>query len=334
MTETLLYPAPAEAAVPGNGALAAARLLAATRDGEPLVDRLRTGIAAAVHLRLIGPGSRLPSVRAVSLASGEEYRIAVLAYRALAAEGLVEVRLRQGAFVAPRPTPPEPELGETAAWAAEVLRQAALLRIRASQLPSLLERAVAAPLRCLCVESVEDELVALADEFGGQWGMEVTELRLSDRVGAAELPLAARQVDLVVTTGFHAGAVAAGARAAGTAFLVSAAGEAYAATLSEVLRGGPVTVLVADEAYGDRLRVLPGAERLDIRVVRDAASVESLPAEQPVVVTPAARRRLGPVRLRMLVAPGEFVSQDAAPVLASLMVARNLGGRPAGNGTR
>ncbi len=289
-------------------------------------ERLRTWIASGLHLGHLRPGSRLPSIRQVADAAGAEHRAVAAAYRTLAAEGLVEVRNRQGAFVAGNWEPAPPVLGETAEWLAGVLEGASGLRIRVPQLSDVVARwTTSARIRCACIESVEDERAALVAEMAGQWGMDAFAVT-PDRVRAdgRGAPEALHGAELIVTTAFHATEAHAAGRSLGVPVLVLAAGAEMVQAAEEVLAQGPLTAVVADPAYAARLRFLRGSERLRVVLADDAPALASLAAGECVLLTPAARQRLGTDAPRMLVPLPSFVSRTPARVIASFLIQHNL----------
>jgi PAS domain S-box-containing protein len=289
-------------------------------------ERLRTWIASGLHLGHLRPGSRLPSIRQVAEAAGAEHRAVAAAYRTLAAEGLVEVRNRQGAFVAGSWEPAPPVLGETAEWLAGVLEGASGLRIRIPQLSEVVSRwTTSSRVRCACLESVEDERAALVAEMAGQWGMDAVPVSpgsiRADGRGAQD---ALHGVELIVTTAFHATEAHAAGRALGVPVLVLAAGPEMVQAAEERLAAGPLTAVVADAGYASRLRFLRGSERLRVVLADDAPALASLAPSESVLLTPAARQRLGSDSPRMLVPLPSFVSRTPARTIAAFLIQHNL----------
>ncbi|HEX5725546.1 MAG TPA: GntR family transcriptional regulator, partial [Longimicrobiaceae bacterium] len=303
------------------------RVLVGHGRGE-FVDRLRAGIAAGTTLGYLRPGDRLPSIREAAQAAGVDHRVVASAYRWLAAEGTVEVRNRHGVMVAAPPAPDLPELGETAEWLARVLEEACAHQVKVSQLPDLLRRWTAsARLHCACVESCPDSLAALTHELKHQWGLDTYPVALARGTtpghpgeGLAE---ALRGADLVVTTPFHAATIRAAAGALGKPLVVVHASEEMVAAVEEALRAGPLTAVVADAEYGERLRAVAGGERLRVVLADDGEAVAALDPAQPVLLTRAAQQRTA-ARLRLLVPVSPSLSPAAAGEIARVMVARNL----------
>jgi len=251
--------------------------------------RLRAGIAAALDLGYLRPGDRLPGTREAATTSGIDHRVISAAYRRLAGEGLVEVRPRRGPVVAALPAADTEELGETPEWLAGVLEGAAQLQVRLPSLGDLVRRWTSSvPVRCLCVDGTEDGRAALVNEMSAQWGMECTAAHPEERGTQRELGAAIRAADLVVTTHFNAGAVRPLARMAGKPVIVAAARTDLVEALEDALRRGPLTAVVADAAYAQRLRVLPNGDRL-VNIESNLAHLEHLVEQLNRVVVEQGR---------------------------------------------
>lgn len=289
-----------------------------------VTERLREGIAAALDLGYLRPGDRLPGTREAASASGIDHRVISAAYRRLAAEGLVEVRPRRGPVVAAAPAVNVEPLGETPEWLAAVLEGAAQLQVRLPSLSDLVRRWTAGvPVRCLCVDGTEDGRAALVNEMTAQWGMECTAAAPEQRGSQRELAAAIRAADVVVTTHFDAGTVRPLARMAGKPVVVAVARADLVEAVEEALRRGPLTAVVADGAYAERLRVVPNGERLRTVLVTDGAAVEALSADEAVLLTLAAQQRIKR-SLRLLAAPGHFVAPLDPRALARVLIRANL----------
>lgn len=291
-----------------------------------LAERMQTGIAAGLFLGRLRPGDRLPSIREVARYTGEDHRCVSAAYRRLAADGVVEVRNRHGVLVGPGPRAPEMPGSETAEWLARVIGQAAELQVKVTRLPELLQRWTAqAPVRCLCVDGTEDGLTALSAELHGQWGFETQRYLAGGPESTRRDALAAalREVDVAVTTPFHAWAVDAAARTTTTPVVVLDADPELVAAAEARLRTGPLTAVVADARHGERLRSLAGGERLRVVLADDAEAVAALDPADPVLMTRAAQQRVAqPLRLLAPVSPS--FSTSRAGELAAVLIQRNL----------
>lgn len=270
-----------------------------------LSDRLRDRILTALHLGLLHPGDRLPSIRTLWREMGVDHRVVAQAYRTLEAEGLVEVRGRSGVYLAPQDQFGGELLAETARWLAGVLVEAWKRRLAIADLPELIRRCTSTVrLRCACVESTDDQMTAYTHELEEQFGLEPVPVRISpvplprpDRSvefhGVEDM---IRQTDLVVTTSYHARLVRKAAENVGIPAVVLTVNPEVVETIQRQLREGPLTVVAVEPAFGDRMRAMYAEEEPDrVRLVLadDAEAIARLDPSQPVLLTRAARQRLG-----------------------------------------
>ncbi|HSU15740.1 PAS domain S-box protein [Longimicrobium sp.] len=297
-----------------------------------LADRLRDGIAAGLHAGYLRAGDRLPSIRDAAQETGIDHRIVAGAYRRLSAAGFVEVRYRKGVRVAAPPSECDPELGETAEWLAGVLEQAAGLQVRVPGLPDLVRRWTAAvPLRCACVDATTDARAALCHEMEHQWGMQPVPVALRPGAdGRRELAEALRDADLVVTTHFHGHELAAACQAEGKPLVIARLSPEVVAAVEECVSRRPLTALVADPAFGERLRALAGGAAIQVVPASEHAAVEQLDLDTPVLATLAAREQVSR-KLRLLVPATHFVAPVSVRTLARLLVRANMLPRDARN---
>ncbi|MBV9110757.1 MAG: PAS domain S-box protein [Gemmatimonadetes bacterium] len=290
-----------------------------------LADRLRDGIAAGLHAGYLRAGDRLPSIRDAAQETGIDHRIVAGAYRRLAAAGFVEVRYRKGVRVAAPPPEHEAELGETPDWLASVLEQAAALQVRVPGIPELVRRWTAAtPLRCACVDATLDARAALCHEMQSQWGMTAIPVPLRPGAdGRRDLAQALRDADLVVTTHYHAHELAAACQTEGKPLVLSRLSPDVVEAVEECVQSRPLTAIVADAAYGERLRALAGGGAIRVVTAGDHGEVEALDADTPVLATLAAREQVSRP-LRLLVPATHFVAPVSVRALARLLVHSNM----------
>lgn len=298
-----------------------------------VTDRLRAGIAAGLHAGYLRGGDRLPSIRDAAAETGIDHRVLALAYRRLAASGLVEVRSRKGVRVAPQRAPAETGLNETAEWLSQLLEDAAALQVRVPGLPELVRRWTAGvELRCACVDETADGRAALAHAISHQWGIRAFPVEpRADAEGRRELAEALRDADLVATTHYHAPELGALCDAARRPMLLAALTPEAVQAVEERLARAPLTAVVADPAYGERLRALKGGERLNVVCAADVAAVEALDADTPVLATLAAQQQVTR-KLRLLVPATTLVAPTAPRALARLLVRANVSPRRPADG--
>jgi DNA-binding transcriptional regulator YhcF (GntR family) len=322
---------PAEALADGRGWTAEEmrRVLLDGASSGTLADRLRTGIAAGLHAGYLRPGDRLPSIRDAAQETGIDHRVVSAAYRRLAAAGLVEVRYRRGVRVAALPHEEDDgQLNETAEWLAGVVDQAAGLQVRVPGLPDLVRRWTATvPVRCACVEATADGRAALCHELSSQWGMEAVAVDPgAGPEGRRELAHALRDADLVVTTHYHVHELAAACAAQHKPLVLARLAPDVVQAVEEWLGRAPLTAVVADAAYGERLRALAGGTEIRVVDASDRAALEALDPDVPVLLTLAAQQQVTR-KLRLLVPPAHFLSPLSPRTVARLLVRANVSPR-------
>lgn len=302
-----------------------------------LSDRLRDRILNALHLGLLRPGDRLPSIRTLWREMGVDHRVVAQAYRTLEAEGLVEVRGRSGVYLAPQDQFGGELLAETARWLAGVLVEAWKRRLTIADVPELIRRCTqTATLRCACVESNEDQMTAYTAELQEQFGLDPYPVRISP----LPLPRPERSVefhwveeelrgcDLVVTTSYHARLVRKAAENVGIPAVVLTVNPDVVETIQKRLREGPLTVVAVEPSFGDRMRAMYADDTPDrVRVVLagDYAGVRGLDPDEPVLLTRAARQHLPPDQdLPMLLPHSPTFSPHTARELLGVIIRLNL----------
>ncbi len=302
-----------------------------------LSDRLRDRILNALHLGLLRPGDRLPSIRTLWREMGVDHRVVAQAYRTLEAEGLVEVRGRSGVYLAPQDQFGGELLAETARWLAGVLVEAWKRRLTIADVPELIRRCTQTrTLRCACVESNEDQMTAYTSELAEQFGLDPYPVRISP----VPLPRPERSVefhwvedelrtcDLVVTTSYHARLVRKAAENVGIPAVVLTVNPEVVETIQKRLKEGPLTVVAMEESFGDRMRAMYSDDTPDrIRVVlaTDTAALAALDDDEPVLLTRAARMALGPhAALPLLLPYSPTFSPHTARELLGVIIRLNL----------
>ncbi|HYH79018.1 MAG TPA: PAS domain-containing protein [Longimicrobium sp.] len=326
---SLIRPADTQAEGRGWTEAEMRRVLLSSATAGSLADRLRAGIAAGLHAGYLRPGDRLPSIRDAAQETSIDHRVVSAAYRRLATAGLVEVRYRRGVRVAALPhEEEETQLNETADWLAGVVDQAAALQVRVPGLPDLMRRwTQAVPIRCVCVEGTADGRAALCHELSSQWGME--SVPVDPAAGAEarrELAHALRDADLVVTTHYHVHDLAAACAALRKPLVLARLSPEVVQAVEEWVQRGPLTAVVADPAYGERLRALAGGAEIRVVDAADRAAVDALDADTPVLLTLAAQQQVSR-RLRLLVPPAHFLSPVSPRTVARLLVRANVSPR-------
>jgi DNA-binding transcriptional regulator YhcF (GntR family) len=308
-----------------------------------LIDGLRDRLMSDLHMGNLQAGDRLPSIRQVARDSGVDHRAVARAYRSLEKEGLVEIRGRSGVRVA-HGLAPEPDARKQPAsengWLAEVLAESWLRSVPLSDLRRKLEaRADASGLRCACVESNRDQMLAYCTEIG-----ELSEMRMvpvyvdpggTDAAELARLRRVLGEVDLVVTTQYHAATARAALNGGEPPLVVLRINPELADAVRRRLRGPGMTVVAATAEFGDRLRLMYGDviqrdDQLRLVLAADAAAVRRLDPAEPVLLTRAAREVLSDdLCFRPLVFPhSPTIAPESVLELAEQIVGLNTAPSP------
>jgi DNA-binding transcriptional regulator YhcF (GntR family) len=302
-----------------------------------LSDRLRDRILNALHLGLLRPGDRLPSIRTLWREMGVDHRVVAQAYRTLEAEGLVEVRGRSGVYLAPQDQFGGELLAETARWLAGVLVEAWKRRLTIADVPELIRRCTqTVTLRCACVESNEDQMTAYTAELAEQFGLAPYPVRISpiplprpDRsVEFHWVEDELRKCDLVVTTSYHARLVRKAAENVGIPAVVLTVNPEVVETIQKRLKDGPLTVVAVEPSFGDRMRAMyadDAPESIRVVLADDNEGLAALDSDEPVLLTRAARMALGPDAVLPLLLPhSPTFSPHTARELLGVIIRLNL----------
>jgi DNA-binding transcriptional regulator YhcF (GntR family) len=311
-----------------------------------LSDRLRDRILNALHLGLLHPGDRLPSIRALWREMGVDHRVVAQAYRTLEDEGLVEVRGRSGVYLAPQDQLGGELLAETARWMAGVLVEAWKRRMTVHEIPELIRRCTATTrIRCAVVESNEDQMTAYCHELSNDFGLEPVQVRISPvplprpersvEFHAVEDVL--REVDMVVTTSYHSRLVRKAAENVGIPAVTLTVNPEVVDTVQRRLRESGVTIVAVEAEFGNRMRamytdLIERPDQLRVVLADDPEAVAALDPREPVMLTRAARARLGDVRLPLLVPHSPTLSPQTARELLGLLIRLNV--EASGTGAR
>lgn len=283
-----------------------------------LIEILRRRLIADLHLGRLKPGGRVRSIRGVAKELGVGVRAVTRAYRTLEREGLVEVRGRSGVFAA-APHATMSDLEEPHRWYSMVLTDAWQRRIPLPQLPQLLEQFFTRKLRCACVESTEDHMVAfcaeLEEDFGlSTYAVSVPELSKEAGKDRAGLLDAVAEADLIVTTAFHLAELRAAGERLNKPVIVVSVNDAIVEAIQREMSTRPLRLMVADPAFATRvsdyfaesfsrfgeMRIEVIVSDVEDRIAQDAATL----------YTRAAHRRVRDGKSDR--APIPFLSLDAA----------------------
>jgi Bacterial regulatory proteins, gntR family len=295
-----------------------------------LVATLRQRLLRALQIRAIAPGDRLPGTRELAREFAADPRVVADAYRELAAEGLVELRPRAGAFLHPALGAPPARARTSLPWLADVFAAGIARGIAAPDLPRLLRRALGKPpVPVVVLATTIDQTMGICLELEELLGVASSSVLIEslppDRPAStpaearAALPRAVQRARLLVTTEAHADRVTALAHRLNRPSVgVTVRRELYE-TEWALLHAEEVYVLVVDPRFGSIVEHYLRKERRKGRVhvlVVGRDDLAAIPEEAPVYVTHAARSRIGALHLpRGLLPPARILSDDCVGVI-------------------
>lgn len=294
-----------------------------------IVDSMRGRVLRGIQAGTLQPGDRLPGSREVAAEFEVDYRAAIAAYKALQAEGLVELRPRGGVYIAPRTnglggTPPISE-----SWVADIFSAALNRGIAAPELVELLPRCVETlRLRSVVIAETDDQVQGLCRELRDDFGFESEGVLSGVARGAHPAPLAVRRADLLVTVKAHADWVTAlGNELQKEVIIIAVRPELRQGEWTMLLRR-PVYVVVATKQFGEILRHfyadVPGVDNLRI-IVFGEDDLSKIPDGAPTYITQGVRKQLGATRVPGRIIPAaRTIAADSAREIFTFLVRQNL----------
>jgi DNA-binding transcriptional regulator YhcF (GntR family) len=296
---------------------------------DSITDALRQRIAGGLQRGAMQPGDRLPPTRELAGDLAADPRVVSAAYRALADEGLVEIRPRAGVFVAALPggsavpgTPP-------AAWLADVVAQGIARGVPMPALAAWVDRATTArPTTAAVLAATLDQAMGLARELRDDFGIAATGVLAETLRPGERLPRAVERANLLIATELTAPMARKLADRLGKRHVVIDVRPDLLSPEWRMLLSRAAYVVIADPRFGTLVHALlegvDGATNVKLLVAgRDSLSV--VPPEAPTYVTEAARDRLGRSGLPgRVLPPARTLSPDSTLAIVRAMVERNL----------
>lgn len=275
------------------------------RRKEEIAEILRVRIERAVTARALLRGDKLPSTREMGQELNADPRTVAAAYRALATEGVVELRSRSGVYISPQTMVDAGDLPPSPVWLAKVLAEGVEHGYSTRDFcDQLREAALARKLRAVVIAATYDQTEGLVNELRVDYGLDATGVLVETLKRNSPPPNAIKRAHILVTTTEHHQAVAELARTLGRAFVLADVRDDIFGQWRALLRR-EVFVIATDPRFVEmleaRLATVPGGEHVKVLVAgRDNLAVISPGA--PTYVTQAARNVLGRTRI-----PGRLV---------------------------
>ena len=181
-------------------------------------------------------------------------------------------------------------------------------------------------------------MVAFCTELEQEWGFDVQTVlldaedsqggRFDEEANRNRLRKALTDVDLVATSSFNAGVVRSVTEALGKPLVTLTTHPELRAAILRHLEQGELTVVVADARFGARVRMIYGeetgrADRIRVVLANEQDTVAELDPEKPVLLTRAARERLGDLHIDRLLPHSPTISPESDRELAELLIRFN-----------
>ena len=289
---------------------------------------LRDRITRAMHQGRLQPGTRLPSARNMAEDLGVDRRCVLAALRALAADGLVELRARSGVFAA-RP----PRVSGAPKSSVDARAEGALLDFLArgvaagwgvsDLVEALSARLRRAPLRTACVSDNADQGAALCAEARRTYGLSTSWVDAHTIADDRALPQAARSAQLVLTSAYHAAAAHRVANRVGAPVTMVTPRADLSATLLDAVAREPVYFVGTDPRFAQAMaRHFADAPPEHCRpIILGRDDVRGVPRHAAVYLMPSAEARLGgvPPSWRLLPRTCAFSAESARQVVSAIL---------------
>jgi GntR family transcriptional regulator len=262
---------------------------------DAVAEELRDRVITGLHTGRFSGGQRLPAVRTLAHELDVNERVVMAALRTLADEGLIELRSRSGAYIAPPQPSSRESMPHLSAWLIAMLLQARSRGLAPRDTSEFIRRNMETRrVRAACVECNLDQLHMLCTELSGDHGYLAESVPL-DELNADDPPLSVRRADVLVTTVFHAEKVRRVAKALGKPWIGVVLRPDIMRGVAQLLRQGPVYFVATDPRYERKLRRMLSAygPTTNLRVMlvpRDDPG--EIPPNSPAFVMTSAREFL------------------------------------------
>ena len=293
-----------------------------------ITEVLRQRIARALATGALKPGDRLPSTRAMAAELSADPRVVAAAYQSLAAEQLVELRVRSGVYVRADAPHARAALAPPSALLVDVLTRAAMRGHSGPAVAAAIHDLVAArALRTLVIATTADQGMGIARELREDFGVDASSA-LAEQIRTPKYERALRRAQLLVTTQAHAARLASLAERTGAAHIVVTIRSDLFETEWALWRNEVAHIVVLDPRFRRIVREFLRGGNIDpgaVRVHLATDNLSGIPDGAPTYVTQAARTQLGRTRIPgMLIPPTRLLDEDCVRALWSIIAAANL----------
>ena len=305
-----------------------------------VAEALRDRVVSGLHFGRFVGGERLASTRLLADEFDVNERVVLAALRELANDGLIELRPRSGAYVAPPHPAGGPLLPDLGRWLVTMLVDARARGLAPRDVAEYVRRCLETRrVRAACIECNRDQLHMLCTELETDHGF-VSEAVELDALRGGDVPRAVKRADVLVSTMFHIAEVQKVAARLGKPVIGVALRSDITAEVGRLLREGVLYYVACDPRFEAKLRrmlraVAPVRNLRVALVGRD--DLDEIPRDAPTFVMPSAREhvvaRYGPAGGpgRPIQPPRQF-SDAAARDLLTFMVRANMAALAAGLG--
>lgn len=298
---------------------------------EQVTSVLRDRIRDATEMGAMKVGDRLPGTRRLASELLVDQRLVASALRRLEQEGVVEVRPRSGAYVAPGGNGMPGNRHLPREWAAEVVAQAVERGVSAHRLPTDIARLIDSyKVRAAVVAATSDQAVGIVRELQQDYGIAAAAV-FPEQIAAGRFPTTLLRARLIVTTADLGPALRKVAASLDKPVVVMRVRPDLFSEDWIAFMNGPVYVIVADPRFRAMLkqvlRPVPGSANVTILLAgRDDTSL--VPREARTYVTESARRMLGRGALPgRVIRPRRVFSSETVREVAAFLVEHNAARR-------
>lgn len=293
-----------------------------------IVDVLRQRVIRALATGALCAGDRLASTRRMSAELRADPRVVAAAYRALSAEGLVELRPRSGVFVRGDAPHARRALAPPREFLVELLTQAGVRGYPAPRLIAALQSLVTKrAVRTIVIATTSDQGLGIARELHEDFGLDAAAIIVENLQSHDRSP-ALRRAQLLVTTEAHARRVESLARDLGIPHLVISVRSDLFDNEWALWQGQAVHVIVLDQRFRKIVQAFlreSGADTAVVRVHLATGNLSRIPDDAPTYVTQAARTHLGRMKVPgMLIPPTRLFAQDCVRALWQTIAELNV----------